>query len=230
MTTRKSLSSPDRVRVLVADSTLLMGKLIAGFLRRDRTLEVVDTSGSSVLTVAASSSPQVVILGGGTGGNPGSGFETLKRLLVMVPESRVIMLLDRNEYGSVVAAFRGGARGVFSRENPLKMLVRCIHRVHEGQLWVSDSQLEFLLVSLAQAPATRLVDSQGAELLSPREQDVVRWLTEGLTNGEIAHQLNLSANTIKNHLFRIYNKLGVSTRVEAVIYATNQSLSAEQFR
>jgi DNA-binding NarL/FixJ family response regulator len=105
------------------------------------------------------------------------------------------------------------------------MLCRCVHKVHEGQLWVSGPQLESLLATFANAPATRLVDSQGAMLLSKREQDVVRWLAEGLTNSQIAHQLNLSENTVKNHLFRIYNKLGVSTRVEAVIYAAGQSAS-----
>jgi DNA-binding NarL/FixJ family response regulator len=133
------------------------------------------------------------------------------------------MLLDCDEPDSVVAAFRGGARGVFCRDSPIKLLSRCVHKVYEGQLWVSGPQLESLLATLENAPATQLVDSQGAALLSKREQDVVRWLAEGLTNSEIAHQLSLSENTVKNHLFRIYNKLGVSTRVEAVIYAAAQS-------
>ena len=102
------------------------------------------------------------------------------------------------------------------------MLTRCIYKVHEGQLWISDPQLEFLLETLAHAPATRLVDAQGTELLSRREQDVVRCLTEGHTNSEIARKLNISENTVKNYLFRIFDKLGVSSRVEVVIYAANQ--------
>jgi DNA-binding NarL/FixJ family response regulator len=67
------------------------------------------------------------------------------------------------------------------------------------------------------------VDTKGANLLSKREEDVVRWLAEGLTNNEIAHELGISENTVRNYLFRIFNKLGVSNRVEVVIYASNQS-------
>jgi DNA-binding NarL/FixJ family response regulator len=68
-----------------------------------------------------------------------------------------------------------------------------------------------------------LVSAQGARLLSDREQDVVRCLNKGLTNIQIANELKLTENTIKNYLFRIYNKLGVSSRVEVLIYAADQN-------
>jgi len=197
--------------------------LIADWLRRDRGLEVVDASGRSVLTAATSLTAHVGVISSQLDGKAGKGLEILAELRTLVPQTRVIMLLDCDEPNSVVAAFRSGARGVFCRDDPIKLLSRCVHKVHEGQLWVSGPQLETLLATFANTPATQLVDSQGATLLSKREQDVVRWLAEGLTNCEIAHQLNLSENTVKNHLFRIYNKLGVSTRVEAVIYAAGQS-------
>jgi DNA-binding NarL/FixJ family response regulator len=105
------------------------------------------------------------------------------------------------------------------------MLARCVHKVHEGQLWMNGPQLEFLLETLATAPAARLVDSQGATLLSNREQEVIRWLAEGLTNIEIARKLKLSQNTVKNYLSRIFNKLGMSSRVEVVTYAASQRAS-----
>jgi DNA-binding CsgD family transcriptional regulator len=82
-----------------------------------------------------------------------------------------------------------------------------------------------LLQALAEAPATQLVDTRGTELLSKREQDVVRWLAEGHTNNQIAGELQISENTVKNYLFRIFDKLGVSSRVEVVLYAANQSSS-----
>jgi DNA-binding NarL/FixJ family response regulator len=91
---------------------------------------------------------------------------------------------------------------------------------------VRDRELEWLIETLAEAPATRLVDTQGTTLLSKREQDVVRCLAVGLTNQEIASELKLSHNTIKNYLFRIFNKLGVSSRVEVVLYAASQRAAA----
>jgi DNA-binding CsgD family transcriptional regulator len=82
--------------------------------------------------------------------------------------------------------------------------------------------LHFVLDTFADNTPSRLVDSRGTVLLSKREQDVVRCVTEGLTNKEIAHRLKLSEHTVKNYIFRIFDKLGVSTRVEMVLYAFSQ--------
>jgi DNA-binding NarL/FixJ family response regulator len=227
MAKTKSLTKGNgSVRVLVADSTPLTGRLIVDVLRRDRRFAITDASEASVLRTASSLMPDVAIISETLGGVPGGGFEILKELRAAVPKTRTVMLVDSGERKLVVEAFRSGARGVFCRNDSLKMLARCVHKVHDGQLWVNGAQLEFLLETLATAPATRLTDSQGATLLSNREQDVVRWLAEGRTNREIARELKLSENTIKNYLFRVFNKLGMSSRVEVVRYAASQRASA----
>jgi DNA-binding NarL/FixJ family response regulator len=214
--------NPTRVRVLVADRTPLTGHLIADALRKDHGLTVTAAEAASVIVAATTLKPDVLIVSDHLLGKAGKGFEVLRELRVAVPSTRTVMLLDVNERDLVVEAFRSGARGVFCRQDSLKMLTRCVHKVHEGQLWMSGPQLEFLLETLAHALATRLVDAQGMELLSRREQDVVRCLAEGHANSEIARKLNISENTVKNYLFRVFNKLGVSSRVEVVIYAANQ--------
>jgi DNA-binding NarL/FixJ family response regulator len=215
------------IDVLVADSTTLTGRMIAEVLRRDRRLAIIDVSGNSVLATAAPLMPDVAIISETLDGVQGRGFEILKELRAAVPKTRTVMLLDSGDRKLVVEAFRSGARGGFCRNDPLKMLVRCVHKVHDGQLWVNGPQLEFLLETLATAPATQLMDSQGAALLSSRELDVVRFLSEGCTNREIARELKLSENTVKNYLFRIFNKLGMSSRVEVVRFAASQRMSAE---
>jgi DNA-binding NarL/FixJ family response regulator len=223
-------SASKLLQVLVADSTLLTGGLIADALRRDRKLSITNATGNSVLAEASTLIPDVIILSETLGGIPGKGFEVLAELRTAVPRTRVVMLLDSAQRELVVEAFCKGARGVFCRSDSLTMLTRCVHRVHEGQLWISGAQLEFLLETLAQAPATRIVDTKGANLLSKREQDVVRWLAEGNTNREISRKLNISENTVKNYLFHIFNKLGVSSRVEVVIYAASQKTGSHSIR
>jgi DNA-binding NarL/FixJ family response regulator len=215
------------LRVLVVDSTPLTGGLIADALRRDRKLSVSNATENSVLAEASTLSPHVIVLSETLGGTAGKGFEVLTALRAADPKTRVIILLDSAQREMVVEAFCKGARGVFCRSDSLTMLTRCVHRVHEGQLWINGAQLEFLLQTLAQAPATRIVDTRGTNLLSKREQDVVRWLAEGNTNREIALKLKISANTVKNYLFHIFNKLGVSSRVEVVIYAASQRNGAQ---
>jgi DNA-binding NarL/FixJ family response regulator len=213
----------ENITVLVGDSTPLTARLIAEKLQRNRGLTANYASGSSILAQALDLQPDITILSENLEGTPGRGLGVLKQLRATVPKTRTIMLLDGSEHGSVVEAFRGGARGVFSRNDPLRMLGKCVHRVYEGQLWVSSAQLHFVLQALSDAPATHLVDTKGTNLLSKREEDVVRWLVEGLTNAEIARELRISENTVKNYLFHIFNKLGVSSRVEVVIYASSQS-------
>jgi DNA-binding NarL/FixJ family response regulator len=210
------------VHVLVADSTPLTGRLIADSLRRDRTFYIMDASASAVLPMAADMKPDVAIISGNLEGAQSRGFEILKELRAAVPQTRTIMLLDSDECNLVVEAFRMGARGIFCRHDPLKMLSRCVRKVHEGQVWINAPQLEFLLEALSEAPATHLVDACGTALLSRREQDVVRWLVQGFSNREIGIKLKISKNTVKNYLFRIFDKLGVSSRVEVVIYAASQ--------
>jgi DNA-binding NarL/FixJ family response regulator len=102
------------------------------------------------------------------------------------------------------------------------MLCRCIQAVYKGQIWASSSHLQVLLGALAQAPPARVVNAQGLNLLAEREGQVVSLVADGLTNRDIAAQLGLSEHTVSNYLFRIYNKLGVSNRVELVLYVMKQ--------
>jgi DNA-binding NarL/FixJ family response regulator len=215
--------SKAKIAVLVGDSTSLMGGLIADSLKRDHGLAIVEANGTSILTAATTLQPEIIVLSKDLEATPGMGFTVLKMLREAAPAIRSIMLLDSDQRDLVVEAFRCGARAVFSRNEPLKLLNRCVHRVHEGQVWASDLHLEFLLDALSQPAATELLDAQGARLLSQREEDVVECLARGLTNVQIASALRLTENTIKNYLFRIFNKLGVSSRVEVVIYADQNS-------
>jgi len=196
--------------------------LISDVLRRDRSLAITDATESAVLLAAADLRPDVAFVSANMEGDPYAGFEVLRGLRSSLPKTRVVMLLDCSECEPVVEAFHAGARGVFCRSDSLEMLTRCVHRVHEGQLWVSATQLEFVLGTLMEAPATHLVDARGTALISKREQDVVRWLVEGFTNREIGTELKISENTVKNYLLRIFDKLGVSSRMEVAIYAASQ--------
>jgi DNA-binding NarL/FixJ family response regulator len=170
----------------------------------------------------------VVILSNNLSGSPDKGLEILKELVAVSPKTRVVMLLDDEDSGVVVNALKWGARGVFCRLHPLEMLIRCVKQVHAGQVWISAVQLEFLLSVLGKAPAPAIVDARGTQLLSRREQEVMRWMAQGLSNREIAKELGISEYTVKNYVYRIFDKLGVSNRVEAAMYAAAQRVSASR--
>jgi len=102
------------------------------------------------------------------------------------------------------------------------VLPKCIQRVHEGQVWANSEQLKFLIESVAENSPRAITDARGATLLTNRELSLVQLVAEGRTNRDISRELRLSEHTVRNYLFRIFNKLGVSTRLELALYAINQ--------
>jgi DNA-binding NarL/FixJ family response regulator len=141
------------------------------------------------------------------------------------PEIKAVVLLESPKRETIVQAFRLGARGVFSKNSPIKVLGKCITCVQQGQVWASSTELGFVLEALAAAPSVRPLATSALNQLSARELDVVACLAEGLSNREIAQQLKLSRHTVKNYMFRIFDKLGVSSRVELLFYVLSRPLT-----
>jgi DNA-binding NarL/FixJ family response regulator len=146
----------------------------------------------------------------------------LRRLHFSHAQIEKILLLDSYDRDAVVSAFRSGARGIFCfADYPFRMLCKCIQSVYEGQVWANSEQLQYLVDAVAQVPSLRVVNANGHKLLTLREGQVVALVADGLSNREVARELNLSEHTIKKYLFRVFDKLGISSRVELVLYAVN---------
>jgi DNA-binding NarL/FixJ family response regulator len=94
--------------------------------------------------------------------------------------------------------------------------------VHEGQIWAGTIAVKYLINALERVAPMRVMDARGEELLTNREHQVVSLVADGLNNREISEQLHLSEHTVKNHLFHIFEKLGISSRVELVLYVLSQ--------
>ena len=211
--------------MLVADDTRIHTQLLAEALRRDPQLEVVSPPVRSrdLVETVKLHKVDVLVLSSNLDEEPMRGFELLRQLRAADPGVLCIMLLDSSKRETVLQAFRAGARGIFSRHDSLETLSKCIRSVREGQIWANSEQMTFAVEALATSPTLRAVDANGLSLLSKREMDVVRSLAEGLTNREIAERLGLSQHTIKNYLFRVYDKLGVSSRLELLFMTLTQA-------
>jgi DNA-binding NarL/FixJ family response regulator len=122
----------------------------------------------------------------------------------------------------VVTAFRDGARGVFYRSHSLKSLSKCIQTVHRGQIWVCNEDIEHLLKALSQVRPLHMENAKGMPLLTRREEDVVRLVADGLRNREIAHKLKMKEHSVRNYIYRIFEKVGVSNRVELILYVISR--------
>jgi two-component system nitrate/nitrite response regulator NarL len=171
--------------------------------------------------------PDVAVISARLQAGPVEGFSMLRELRSARATTRAIMLLDTRERGLVTEAFRHGAHGVIFRDEPLETLCKCIHAVHDGQVWANSEHLSYLLDALSTSMPLHLQDARGANLLSKREEDVVRLVADGMTNREISHELNLSEHTVRNYLFRVFEKLGISNRVELVLYCVQQRQNSD---
>jgi two-component system nitrate/nitrite response regulator NarL len=158
---------------------------------------------------------------------PTAGFEAARSIRASNPRVRVIILLDASERSMIVDAFRAGASGIFSRDDSFDLLCKCICAVHQGQIWANSEQLQAVVQALAQIPAPPAVLPKGLNGLTKREQELVQLVAEGMTNRDISKELHLSEHTVRNYLFRIFNKLGTSNRMELARFAWHREDKAE---
>jgi len=163
--------------------------------------------------------PDIAIISDDLQDGPGAGFKALKGLQNSGAATRVIMLLDHSDKEEVLEAFGSGARAVFCQTVGVEALRKCVKCVYDGQIWADTAQMEVVLGALAESRPRPLVNEKGAQLLTKRENEVVGMVATGFTNEEISSRLQISVHTVRNHLFRIYEKLGISSRAELIFYA-----------
>jgi DNA-binding NarL/FixJ family response regulator len=218
------------VRVLVADSSRIHTQLLSEALQRDPELDVVTWNADprGLLAAALAGDVNVLAVSSALDGHPARGLETLRELRAARPSIRAVVLLDSRKPEAILDAFRAGARGVFNRDSSIEMFCKCIRSVHQGQIWADSADVALVIEALASAPRMRLPAADGLNLLSKRECEVVESLVQGLTNREIAERMGLSPHTVKNYLFRVFDKLGVSNRTELLFMTLSQGGSAEE--
>ncbi len=212
------------IRVLITDGTRMGSQLLADALRRHSQFEIVGSCASAdeTLETVLETKPDISIISLKLDEQPTKGLDVCRQIRLLLPDCKPVLLLESSKREAILGAFGAGARGVFCRTESVENLRKCIVAVYGGQVWANNNELLYLLDAFADSAPPRITDAQGAVLLSKRQQDIVRCITEGLSNREIAARLNLSEHTVKNYIFRIFDKLGVSTRVEMVLYAFSQ--------
>ena len=151
-----------------------------------------------------------------------SGLTLLRRLSKANRDLNCVLLLDANERDLVIEAFRSGAVGVCERDQSYDQLCKCITCVRRGQVWANSRQMRDVLEALSSGLPPLVTDAKGHILLSKREHEIVSKVAEGMKNREIADLLNVSEHTVKNHLFRIFERLGISSRAELILYLHGQ--------
>jgi DNA-binding NarL/FixJ family response regulator len=210
------------VQVLVADSGAIQSQLLSRALkaRRDFQVSVVDLEMTALQNFLQSNHADVILIAA----SRLPDLSLLHWLHLSYPKIFSVLLVDSDDRELVVNALRAGAKGIFLfSQTPFPMLCKCIQCVFRGEVWINSQQMNYVLDALSEVPTLRVVNSNGRFLLTPREEQVVALVADGLTNRGVATELGLSEHTIKKYLLRIFDKVGISSRVELVLYAMSHS-------
>lgn len=209
------------IRVLVADDHVIFREGLRKLLDAEDDISVVGeaSSGAECLALAAKLKPDILVLdlkmpdrdGLSVLGDLGGKDAPVKAIVLTASE-------DERDY---VEAVRRGARGIVLKQGASELLLQGIRQVHRGEMWIDQRVAADVMKAMTQPAA---VTPSGKQLLTDREQDIVRHVLQGFRNKEIADKLSISEQTVKNHLHNIFDKLGVSDRLELALYALHHKL------
>jgi two-component system nitrate/nitrite response regulator NarL len=227
---KKSPAMRGPLRVFIADSSSMGCQLMVRALQQSR--QPIKVAGSATESVEiikglVTNRSDVAIISADLRNGPITGFRVIREARLSCPHIRMIVLADSPDRALVVEGFRAGADGVFFRDEPFEMLCKCIRAVCEGQIWASSEQLRYVIEALAKDEPQPIKSANGTQLLTKREEELVQLVAEALTNRDIARQLNLTEHTVRNYLFRIFNKLGTSNRLELALYVIKQRAASQ---
>ena len=182
------------------------------------------TSRASALALAADARPDVVVLDLDLGGE--DGLEIIPELIARGGTSVLVLTGLRDPRVAESAVVRG-ASGVVRKEEPAETLLKAIERVYHGELWLGRETTGRVLVQLRSSAPREDAGNAGFSALTAREREIVEQLASypGADNRRLAQRLNIGEHTLRNHLSRIYDKLGVPNRLELYIYAQRHGVS-----
>jgi DNA-binding NarL/FixJ family response regulator len=217
---------PGTVRIILADSQAIYRVGIRKVFALEDDLRVVAQADSlENLRAAIERFPTDVVL---LEGSLLSGTaNAIPELLRIAPDVKLIVQAISPDESHTVELYRRGVRGIISRSISPDLLVRCVRRIAAGETWIDNQSVNWVIEAY-RAQAAALVSPQNQPRLSPKEMSIITCITQGKRNKEIAFQLGTTEQVIKNYLRKIYDKLGVSDRLELALYCLhNKIIQAE---
>ncbi len=210
------------IRILLADSQAIYRVGIRKIFAVEDDMRVVaQAENYPGLLAAMERFPSDIVLldGGMISGVPDAIPDMLRR----APNAKLVVQVSDNSEDFIVDLYRRGVRGVISRAISPDLLVRCIRKIAEGETWI-DNQSVSWVIEAYRSQASTLTNPRLQPRLSPKELSIIGCVTQGMRNKEIAYKIGTTEQVVKNYLRKIYDKLGVSDRLELALYCLHHQL------
>jgi two-component system, NarL family, nitrate/nitrite response regulator NarL len=217
---------PTPIRIMIVDDHAVIRTGLRMLIEQDQTMTVVAMAGtpSEALRLAQSEQPDIIVLDLMLGEEDGLDF--LPELCKVSSNSRVLILTGVQNPESHRTAIRRGAMGIVLKQQAAELLLKAIRKVYDGEVWIDRSMMGTVLSDVrSEKREEPKPESKKIGGLTARELEVIALVSEGLKNKAIGERLFISETTVTHHLSSIYSKLGVSDRLELVIYAFANNLS-----
>ena len=221
--TEATSAGNEPVRVLVVDDQELFRRGLIMLLGGDVDIEVVGEAadGITATELAITTAPDVILLDVRMPRR--TGVEACRAIKEAVPAAKIIMLTVSDEEADLYESVKNGAAGYLLKDSSIEEVAQAVRVVNEGQSLISPSMAVKLIDEFKQM--SKPEREQGPALrLTERELEVLRLVAKGLNNREVAKELFISENTVKNHVRNILEKLQLHSRMEAVMYAMREKL------
>ncbi len=213
-----------KFRIVIADDDPIVRDVLRGLIDGQSEMKIVAVAedGKKALEAVHTHRPDILLLDLLMPNLP--GLETLRELVDKATNTRTIVVTSSVTTRQIVEALQLGARGIMLKDS-LTYLSQCIHEVASGHYWVGNRSRDNLIQLLQELQAESSAEArQNTFGLTARELDVVRHVAEGLPNKDIASRLSITEETVKRHLTNIFDKVGMSNRVELALFAINHRL------
>ena len=216
------------IRIMIVDDHRMIRTALRTLIEAQAGMTVVGEASwnGEAVAMASSKQPDIVVLNLHSGNGNEAGMSFIPDLHAAAGNARALVLTNAPDPQIDTHALLLGAVGVLVKEQPAAVLVKALEKISEGEAWIERSTMASLLTELAHRNETAELDGDAARIatLTEREKQVVSLVCEGRKNQEIADRLFISESTVRHHLSSIYGKLGVSNRLDLVIYANRHGL------
>lgn len=213
---------PGTIRLIIADSEAIFRAGMGKIFSNEPDLQVVAQSEEMSETVALVSQTEadVILFEAGLSSTPADSVSDLMRR--MLPPAKVVLIAQRSSEQETVEYLRRGVRGILTRSVSPELLVRCVRKVAAGETWLDNQGVNWLIE--AYRSQAQLGGGKQQLRLSDKEMMIISGVTQGLKNKDIAVQVGTTEQVVKNYLRKIYDKLGVTDRLELALYSMHRRL------
>ena len=215
------------IRIVILDNHILFRAGLRYIIEDQPDLKVVGQAGNpnEALTLIALTQPDIILLEYDP--EIGFGFDVFPEINKAWPQARMMLVTGSKDRQTYLQAVKNGILGIVSKAQSPEVLLKAIRKVHLGEVWIEHSLIANIVTNSFQGQSDPVVDSVSEVInqLSEREREIIQFIGRGLKNKQIASQLCIAETTVRHHLTRIYSKLGVSDRLELLVFAHDHRLA-----